>query len=744
MLTLLLIGVFAENTFTTEVRASDLDYKINEMVEAISEEAELGEKEKAEVIDFLKEAPTDIKQKFTGSSQFSRTYALSAVSYVRNKPEEPWVSSVSEELLYPYVVPLFFQCYEFYYPPFRELDFRPVLRELAVNITANMSDPYEVAHALCSWVYDNIEYGEYASESGTPLRTLEFRKGKCVQKAELFIALCRSIGLPARLVYIQFTTHLAAQVYISSKGWIPADPTIESYLFDVHEGCKFMYSHFWHASAVNPISTLSQNEDVTYYYSLDGLYALMNLTENYVYDQETLNSLKALLKETENAFSNQDYEEAQLKGSTLKDRIGEALPVFNLNVTFVNRENNETLPYTKFWFSAPIIYLYSSNIYGVTNENGQAEINFRPGYYVLTTQNDIYHSEPAEVHILSSVAKLLVINVTMEQYCLASGATMEVYVFDDDTDEKVSANVKFIDEDTGEQVGKINSPDRYDVLCFREPYIRRRVYILAEAPGYFTAKSTTFTVHFAWEMEPITIRISRKAEIVNDVGEPFKSPESHPYDNTAPTGSITINNDDVYTNTTSVTLTLTATDTTSGVYQVRYSTDYFCYAEQWETPSQTKSWTLTSGNGIRTVYYQIKDNAGLESIMYSDTIILDTTPPTGAIKINDGTPTTTVTVTLTLTATDETSGVVQMRFSHDGIEWSDWESYSTSKAWTLTKGDGTKTVYAQFKDNAGLISQSCEYTIFFVSNKSYEYTILFVSIYLITAAVALILWKRRK
>ena len=42
-----------------------------------------------------------------------------------------------------------------------------------------------------------------------------------------------------------------------------------------------------------------------------------------------------------------------------------------------------------------------------------------------------------------------------------------------------------------------------------------------------------------------------------------------------------------------------------------------------------------------------------------------------------------------------------MSFSNDGIQWSDPEPYTTAKLWTLTSGEGTKTVYAQFRDAAG-------------------------------------------
>ena len=99
------------------------------------------------------------------------------------------------------------------------------------------------------------------------------------------------------------------------------------------------------------------------------------------------------------------------------------------------------------------------------------------------------------------------------------------------------------------------------------------------------------------------------------------------YDATQPTGTISINAGAEYTNTTAVTLTLTYNDEPSGIAQVRYSNDGNWDTEVWEDATNTKDWTLTVGDVIKTVYYQIKDNAGLISTTYSDTIILDTTPP---------------------------------------------------------------------------------------------------------------------
>ena len=187
-------------------------------------------------------------------------------------------------------------------------------------------------------------------------------------------------------------------------------------------------------------------------------------------------------------------------------------------------------------------------------------------------------------------------------------------------------------------------------------------------------------------------------------------------DTTSPTGSIAINNGNTYTNSTAVTLFLTYKDIGSDVSQVRYSNDGTWNTEQWETPALTKAWTLTTGDGTKTVYYQIKDKAGLTSPTYTDTITLDTTPPTGSITINNGADSTTSTsVSLTLTYSDA-NGVSQVRYSNDGT-WNteQWETPALTKAWTLTTGDGTKTVYYQIKDKAGLTSPTFSCIIFLAS-----------------------------
>ena len=55
-------------------------------------------------------------------------------------------------------------------------------------------------------------------------------------------------------------------------------------------------------------------------------------------------------------------------------------------------------------------------------------------------------------------------------------------------------------------------------------------------------------------------------------------------------------------------------------------------------------------------------------------------------------------ITLTLGASTDTK---QMNISNSSYGSGDWETFSTSKQWELSEGDGVKTIYVQFKDQAG-------------------------------------------
>ena len=106
--------------------------------------------------------------------------------------------------------------------------------------------------------------------------------------------------------------------------------------------------------------------------------------------------------------------------------------------------------------------------------------------------------------------------------------------------------------------------------------------------------------------------------------------------------------------------------------------------------------------------YVCLDPTTITGISYS-TGVIDTTLPSGSVAVNAGAAwTKTTDVPLTLSASDVGgSGLSQMRFSNDNSAWSAWETYASSKpSWSLASGNGTKTVYVQFKDGSGNVSTS--------------------------------------
>ena len=85
---------------------------------------------------------------------------------------------------------------------------------------------------------------------------------------------------------------------------------------------------------------------------------------------------------------------------------------------------------------------------------------------------------------------------------------------------------------------------------------------------------------------------------------------------------------------------------------------------------------------------------------------VDTAPPIiTSVDINGGESYTSSTeVNISIRASDATSGLDAMQFSDDGINWSSWEPFAASKAYTLPAGDGTKTVYIRVRDKVGFTS----------------------------------------
>ncbi len=85
--------------------------------------------------------------------------------------------------------------------------------------------------------------------------------------------------------------------------------------------------------------------------------------------------------------------------------------------------------------------------------------------------------------------------------------------------------------------------------------------------------------------------------------------------------SIAINNEIAYTNSISVVLNISAVSAD----EMSFSNDNASWST-WEPFASTKPWTLTSGDGLKTVHFKARNGIG-EAVPVNDTIILDTKPP---------------------------------------------------------------------------------------------------------------------
>ena len=93
-------------------------------------------------------------------------------------------------------------------------------------------------------------------------------------------------------------------------------------------------------------------------------------------------------------------------------------------------------------------------------------------------------------------------------------------------------------------------------------------------------------------------------------------------DTAKPSGTVLINNGAASTNSRTVTLKLSATDPApaSEVVQMRLRNENTTTWTSWQAFATSKSWTLSSGAGTKTVFVQFIDRAGNISSSTQDRI----------------------------------------------------------------------------------------------------------------------------
>ncbi len=183
-------------------------------------------------------------------------------------------------------------------------------------------------------------------------------------------------------------------------------------------------------------------------------------------------------------------------------------------------------------------------------------------------------------------------------------------------------------------------------------------------------------------------------------------------DNQPPIGTLSVQQG-THTNNSTVTLDIAASDVDAGdtVTAMRFTEDLGNWPSVWENFTDSKSFQLSPGDGNKTIYMQLKDSRDGISAIYSASVYLDTSAPTGTVQINGGAIFTNSTaVNLSLTYADgAATGSKEMRFSNnslDPLSWGGWQPFNPSASWNIVNQEGENTVYVQFRDAAGNISSS--------------------------------------
>jgi len=123
--------------------------------------------------------------------------------------------------------------------------------------------------------------------------------------------------------------------------------------------------------------------------------------------------------------------------------------------------------------------------------------------------------------------------------------------------------------------------------------------------------------------------------------------------------------------------------------------------------ASTTKQEVTSDSGIAVIANNLVSTAGTNFKFYLHNYMTlpssDSTAPAGTVTINGGAAATNnATVSVSVPATDAGSGMSLVRLSNNAdMSNATTYTYGTPVAWTLPGGDGTRTVYVQWRDGAG-------------------------------------------
>ncbi|OYD08511.1 transglutaminase-like domain-containing protein [Paludifilum halophilum] len=120
----------------------------------------------------------------------------------------------------------------------------PEIEELARSLCKDLDGTREKAYTLFRYVVRRFRYSARVKKRGTIL-FIKSRKGDCGEFAALYAALCRSVGIPCRMVVGSFAVdknqyHVWNEVFLE-EGWIPVDTSMAN--VQLKQPWRFLFSN---------------------------------------------------------------------------------------------------------------------------------------------------------------------------------------------------------------------------------------------------------------------------------------------------------------------------------------------------------------------------------------------------------------------------------------------------------------------------------------------------------------------
>ncbi len=225
-------------------------------------------------------------------------------------------------------------------------------------------------------------------------------------------------------------------------------------------------------------------------------------------------------------------------------------------------------------------------------------------------------------------------------------------------------------------------------------------------------------------LRPLTFRWSKYLMVVFSIiclpeysaGNTTAKPELMPATSSYPLIGIRINGGARYTNNKSIEVEIKSMKTDKGLLEsMKVGLDPSLESVAWQPYSEEiLRLQLEGEEGEKNVYTQLKDKAGNISVIESNQIFYDITPPqVGELFINQADKYTNDKlgrVLLSLQASDVHEVMIS---NSEQFQGGRWEPYKETLKWIvdLSVGDGVKSVYAKFRDQAGNESTSTKATI---------------------------------